>query len=234
MNDESWKTLPWTNRAKTSEDTLLDVLAELPEILEGVDRLDPQPEEGGQGQELYFETLGKCWSAHEHLKAWLDKHLEEVHVPEKDEPVPIAFPNLGIALQSVRYWATALVLYESLDEILRIPASVSEIPYDNRPHPRLFAHHILRSIPYLFEKDNGVPGATSVAFPLGVALNYMRQSVVQEPRYANIAYSSWSVPMLPSTIKNFLSSMRSAADAAARMAPTKRMKWSMKEGEPIV
>ena len=234
MNDVSWKTLPWTNRVKTSEDTLLDILAELPEILGGLDGLDPQPKEGFQCQKLYLETLGKGWTAHEHLKAWLEKHSEEVYIPEKDEPVPIAFPNLGIALQSVRYWATALVLYEALDEILRISGFVSKVPYDNRPHTGLFAHHILRSIPYLFEKGNGFPGATSAAFPLGVALNYMRQSAIQEPSYANIAYKSWSEPMLPSTIKVFLVSMRSAADAAARMAPTERMKWPLKEGKPIL
>jgi hypothetical protein len=206
LNHEAWKTLPWTNREKPSEDILLDVLVELPEILEGLDKLDPEPREGNQLQGLCLEVLGKCRSAHEHLEAWVDNYPEEVYTPEKDEPIPIAFPNLGIALLSIHYWATAVLFY------------------DSRPHARLFAHHILRSVPYLFEEENGFPGAAAVSFPLGVALNYMRQNVVQEPRYTNIVYRSWSRPKLPSTIKIFLTSMRSATDAAARSAPVKRIK----------
>jgi hypothetical protein len=224
LNHEAWKTLPWTNREKPSEDILLDVLVELPEILEGLDKLDPEPREGNQLQGLCLEVLGKCRSAHEHLEAWVDNYPEEVYTPEKDEPIPIAFPNLGIALLSIHYWATAVLLYDSFDEILRISGSASDLFYDSRPHARLFAHHILRSVPYLFEEENGFPGAAAVSFPLGVALNYMRQNVVQEPRYTNIVYRSWSRPKLPSTIKIFLTSMRSATDAAARSAPVKRIK----------
>jgi hypothetical protein len=221
---------------KTPEDTLLDVLAEIPEILGNLDHLDFEPREGDQGQYqvLRLEALAKCWKAHTYLESWIDANLEEVYSPEADEPIPIIFPNLKIALQSIRYWATATLLYQSLDRALRISDSSSHVSYSNRPHPRLFAHHIIRSISYLFEKDNGVPGATAVSFPLGVALLYMQQSDVQELDYMTMVYRSWNGPMLPSAIRDFLVSMRTAAGLAEKKAPINRITWSTKEKSPVV
>lgn len=206
------------------------MLAELPEILGDLDRLDFEPREGDLYHGLRLETLSKCWRAHIHLRAWIEKHPEEVHVPEKDEPTPIAFSSLKIALQSVRYWGTATLLYQSLDRALRIAELDNHSTYNNnRPRPRLFAHHITRSVPYLLKKDNGVPGATAVSFPLGVALLYMQQSNLQDPEYMALVEKSWNEPMLPSAIRNFLVSMRSAASEAVRGAPINRITWSTKE-----
>lgn len=195
-----------------------------------LDRLDFEPREGDSCHGLRFETLSKCWRAHIHLKTWIEEHPEEVYSPGIDEPTPIAFPNLEVALQSVRYWGTATLLYQSLERALRIAELDDHSSYSiNRPRPRLFAHHIVRSVPYLFEKDNGVPGATVVSFPLGVALLYMQQSTIQEPEYMALVLKSWNGPMLPCAIRNFLVSMQSAASSAEVRAPINRITWSTKE-----
>jgi hypothetical protein len=229
LNDEPWKTRPWTNRVKTSEDTLLDVLAEIPVILGALDRLDSEPTDGDQYQGLRLETLAKCWTAHVHLKTWIDDNSEKVYSPVTDEPIPIVFPNLGTALQSVLYWATATLLYQSLDRAMRITASDSDVMCNDTPHPRIFVHFIVRSISYLLRKDNGVKGATSVSFPLGVALLYMRQSAIHEPEYMAMVFRSWNGPLLPTAIKNFLASMRSVLGPASRRVPINHITWSTRE-----
>lgn len=215
LNEEHWKTLPWVGRVKTPNDTLLDILCGIPEILEAVDKLTSSIINARRREDLRILTIAKCWTLHCHLQGWLTANPDAFYTPMIDDSLElVAFPNLEIACLTVRYWVTALLLYSSLDIASGIqPLTDIYTSHPDRPHPRHFARLIARSVSYFFQEQNGITGATAISFPLGNALLYMMRNPGVDSEYMGIIIKAWSDPMLPSAIRDFLASMRQSANA---------------------
>jgi hypothetical protein len=233
LNEERWKTIPWRGRIKPARDTILDILLEIPEILSDLDYIDSLPLDDDCFDDLRLKATAKCWTSHGHLDAWFKENAHKVHTTDIEAPVPIDFANLGVAMLSLSYWATATLLYQSLDRVLRFSTDDNLAPYINRPHGRHFARLIVRSVAWLFRKDNGVTGATGISFPLGVAMMYLRQSDVPDPEYTELVFSVWNDPEWPSSIKVFLKSMANPIKWPAKEIPKNPATWSTSELSPI-
>ena len=233
LNEEQWKTIPWRGRVKPASDTIIDILLELPEILTELDCLDHMSLDDERFDDLRLRTTAKCWAVHCNLNAWFAKSSQEVYTPVIEAPAPLEFPNLSVALLSLRYWATATILYQCLDRSLRYSVNDALPPYLNRPHGRPFARLIVRSVPWLFKKDNGITGPSAMSFPLGVALMYLRQSDVPDPEYTKLVSTIWNDPAWPSSIKDFLRSMGNAIKLPTRNLPETPVTWSTSELEPM-
>ncbi|KAL5116101.1 hypothetical protein ACEQ8H_005997 [Pleosporales sp. CAS-2024a] len=206
LNQKKWKTVPWKNRVKTPQDSLLDILAGIPEILENVDRWGALSPSTPQDEATDLATCAKCWTLHMQLQAWLIANEHEIHTPVTTTPTPIKFPNFSNACLTIRYWITALLLYSSLDTVSRIPPTDTSITHPDRPHPRQFARLIARSADYFFAEDFGIIGPTTYSFPLGNAMLYLHRVPTIDGLYSMLVGKSWSSPNLPSAIKNFLNS----------------------------
>lgn len=210
LDEERWKTLPWKGRAKTPNDTLLDILCGVPEMLEAVDRLNCSTVDERQKEGLRIQTIAKCWTLHLELQTWLAANPTVFYTPTMiDSMAPIAFPKLEIACLTIRYWVTAMLLYSSLDIASGIqPSTDTYISHPDRPHPRKFARLICRSVSYFFRKEYGVTGATAISFPLGNALFYMQRNPGVDKEYRDMVIQGWSDTMLPGAIRDFLVSMK--------------------------
>lgn len=168
------------------------------------------------------------------LVAWLKDNSNKVYTTDVEDPTPIEFADLGTALLSLRYWATATLLYQSLDRALRYSSHDTLPPYVDRPHGRYFARLIARSVSWLFRKNNGITGASALSFPLGIALMFLRQSNIPDPEYLDLVYSVWNDPEWPSSIKDFLRSMGRSIQLPTGNLPENPVTWSTCEIEPIL
>ncbi|UPX16407.1 uncharacterized protein EKO05_0006809 [Ascochyta rabiei] len=233
FNEEQWKTIPWRGRFKSSSDTIIDILLEVPGILSELDYIDSLSPDDECFDDSRLRTIKKCWTAHCQLDTWFKNNSREVHIAETEAPVPIEFANFGVASLSVRYWAIATLLYQSLDRALRYSLHDDLAPYVNRLHGRSFARLILRSVSWLFRRDNGVAGASTMSFPLGVALMCLRQSDVPEPDYMKLVFSVWNDPEWPSSVRDFLRSMGNPISLPTRQLPENPITWSTRELKPI-
>ncbi|KAH6616849.1 hypothetical protein C7974DRAFT_465943 [Boeremia exigua] len=178
FNEEAWKTIPWRGREKTASDTIVDILLELPEILEGLDNLNHIPPDDCCNK-TRLAIAEKCWTVHRSLIAWAVVNSHLIYTPDTWKPIPIKFPNLYVASIS------------SLDCVLRSPV-------------QQFARLITRSMPWLLRKDNGALGPYTALFPLSTAIMYMQQSEIPDPDYMKLVFAAWSNPGLPSCIKMIL------------------------------
>lgn len=210
LNQKRWKTLPWRGRVKSPNDTLLDVLSGVPEMLEAVDKLACISASEERTEGLRIETVAKCWTLHFQLDAWFAANQTEVYTPTiSNSTTPIFFPDLDTAILTVRYWVTAVLLYSALDTASGIdPLTDTSVSHPDRPHPRYFARLITRSVTYFFQEQYGVTGATQISFPLGNALFYMKKNPTVDREYMDMVKSAWNDPMLPSAIRDFLASMK--------------------------
>lgn len=213
LDEERWKTLPWKGRVKTPNDTMVDILCSIPGILEAVDRLASTTAGEKRKEALRIYTIAKCWTLHVQLEAWLTINPTEIHVPELIDSVdPIYFPDLETACITVRYWVTALLLYTALDRVSGVDITTDNaLSRPDRPHPRYFARLIARSARFFFQEKYGITGATTISFPLGNSLYYMHNNPAVDSVYLATIMKAWNDPMLPSAIRDFLSSMKRSA-----------------------
>jgi hypothetical protein len=210
LNEARWKTIPWTRRVKTAHDSLIDIFAEIPEVLENVDRFGCLSPDTLQDKVKDLETSAKCWTLHIQLQEWLTVHEHEIHTPVTTTATPIMFPNFDVACLTVRYWVMALQLYSTLDTASRIPPTDTTLAHTDRPHPRQFARLIARAAPYFFQEEFGIEGPTTFSFPLGNALLYMRRDPELDAEYSLLVRKTWNNPTLPRAIKSFLDSMHAS------------------------
>lgn len=206
LNNEEWKTLPWRNRIKTPNDSLLDIFCEIPELLEAVDKIDSSALSERRMEELRIQIVAKCWTLHFQLQDWLVANPTSIYTPPTaDSTTLVDFPDIEIACLTVRYWVLALFLYSCLDTSSGIPLGTdTSTLYANRPHPRMFARFIARSVSYFLQERYGITGAMAISFPLGNALFYIRRNLAAEAQYMDMIMKAWNDPMLPSAIRIFL------------------------------
>ncbi|CCT61151.1 hypothetical protein [Plenodomus lingam JN3] len=211
LNTPEWKTLPWGSIPKTANDTLCDIFCGVPELMEAMElivsgTLSPKREE-----RLRTAIITKAWALHLQLQDWIVTNRAEVYTPEiLDSMVPLTFPSLEIACQTVRYWVIALLIYSNLDFAANVPETPTSwtTTHPDRPHPRMFARLLARSASYLFQERHGIMGATAMSFPLGMTLFYMSRNRAADGPYLGMIMKAWNDPNLPSAIRDFLASLK--------------------------
>ncbi|KAH3965383.1 hypothetical protein HBI56_045430 [Parastagonospora nodorum] len=208
LNEKRWKTIPWRGRTKTPQDSLLDIMAGVPEILANIDRWGALSAGTPQDEATDLATCAKCWTLHIELQTWLVANEHEIHTPVTTTPTPITFPNFDVACLTIRYWVIALMLYSSLDTASRIPTTDISTMHPDRPHPRQFARLIARSANYFFQERYGIVGPTTYSFPLGNTMLYLNRNLMLDGQYAKLVGEAWNSPNMPMAIKNFLNSQR--------------------------
>ncbi|KAH6644725.1 hypothetical protein C7974DRAFT_26845 [Boeremia exigua] len=233
FNEKRWKTVPWQGRTKSANDGIIDILLDIPALLADLDYLDHMLPDDQRFEELKNKTTTNCWAVHRELQAWVVENSHEVYTPNLEAPVPIEFPSLGVATLSVRYWATATILYQSLERALRYSAGQTLPPHLERPRGRVYARFIVRSVSWLFKRDHGVAGPSTVLFPLGIALMYLRQSELPDPEYMDLVFAKWDDPDWPRSVKDFLRSMSRAINLPTRTISENPVTCSTSELRPV-
>lgn len=211
LNAIEWKTLPWGSITKTPNDTLCDIFCGVPELMQAMDLIISGTLSQKRVERLRAQIITKAWSLHLGLQDWLTTNSKEVYTPEIiDSLVPLSFPSLEIACQTVRYWVVALLIYSNLDFAANVPETPTSwaITHPDRPHPRMYARLLARSASYLFQEQHGIMGATAMSFPLGMTLFYMSRNPAADGPYLGMIMKAWNDPNLPSAIRDFLASLK--------------------------
>ncbi|KAF2845208.1 hypothetical protein T440DRAFT_472794 [Plenodomus tracheiphilus IPT5] len=211
LDTPEWKTLPWGMMPKTPNDTLCDIFCGAPELMEAMELIVSGALSPKRQERLRTAIITKAWGLHLQLQDWITTNKDEVVAPEiLDGMIPLTFPNLEIACQTVRYWVIALLIYSNLDFAANVPETATSwtTTHPNRPHPRMYARLLARSASYLFQERHGIMGATAMSFPLGMTLFYMSRNRAADGPYLGMIMKAWNDPNLPSAIRDFLASLK--------------------------
>lgn len=173
LSNPEWKSIPWQEIPKNLKDILVDVLVDIPGLVEDFDNMRLCTDASRQAT-LRLELIQKCWDCDRQLLAWLTllRHL----VSPGDHPGPGPPPgplseDLVIHVAQVHgmslFWTTSLVLYSILQMASGPQANLPE-----RTNPTYYARKLVEAITTLLNPKAGLYGQQSAALPLEIALQY--------------------------------------------------------------
>ncbi|KAF2120071.1 hypothetical protein BDV96DRAFT_610159 [Lophiotrema nucula] len=207
MNDIEWKTIPWRYLPKTPKDTLLDILAEVPAILEKSDILkDPESDLTPAAKNTLREAIvTRCFDLDTTIKYWEAVNTTAIYHPSSETPTPIEFSTMTEAHLTLLYWTICIEVYECLELALGYPSSSAS------ETARFYAYRITRALRHFFKPEWGLFGATTASFPAGVAMLHLRTYPREgDEGYMMLVGKAWNDPNLPKAVKTFLNSMRAS------------------------
>lgn len=170
LSNLEWKTIPWRYHAKTQKDRLLDILVDIPTLMEEFDLLqscsNKSPELISRRQRL----IDHCWLCDKRLNHWYaNLTLYKIAKPlDKEEPFMIEEIDLGSVHLMTLYWSTCVMLYnilhEALDRNLQLPERTDLKPY---------CRNIVKAMPVFFNPAVGTLRAYLASFPLYVVMMHL-------------------------------------------------------------
>ncbi|KAI0482410.1 hypothetical protein GGR56DRAFT_185087 [Xylariaceae sp. FL0804] len=169
FNSHEWRTIPWELIEKSHLDKLLDLLADMTEVVVDTDSMraagDPALRKAWQMQ---IQTT--CWELDEQLRDWLEQHgpLKAFYSPDGRLVDPNGVADVALAHRTVTYWATLIILYTVL-------ASISNESDGMLYHQRYieYTRALARSLPYFWLPGAGKMGTYLATFPLGMCMHLM-------------------------------------------------------------
>ena len=171
LSTPEWKSIPWREIPKNLKDVLVDVLVEMPGLLEDFDNMK-SCKDCTRREELRQALVERCWLHDRQILHWFSM------VCRKDEPCknkPKEFKMADI-VQHVAvihgmslFWITSLILYSTLRN-----ASGSESGFTDRTDPKRYARKLSEAIIILNRPSAGLYGKQSAALLLEVALQYTK------------------------------------------------------------
>ncbi len=183
LGSPAWKHIPWSLEPKSAADHLIDILVDIPAVLERLDELqvETNPEKKRRGQEALLQA---CWKYDRDLLAWFASFGSGTVASDVDYEL-----NADPSLQDIAnahtmnlYWTTCLILYNVMR---RAADSQTELPV--RVDPWICCRHIARSLPIFLRKSSGWWGLLIVLFPVGMALRFLAAEKDSE-EYSRIRY----------------------------------------------
>ncbi|KAK4442809.1 Sterigmatocystin biosynthesis regulatory protein [Podospora aff. communis PSN243] len=177
LSAPEWKSVPWQRIHKDMKDILIDILVEIPGLVEDLDFM--RREESADAREVLRADLERrCWEHHRDLRCWLDL-LGRLAKPAGTCPLPCPKPNpkpagtVDIVTRVARvhgmsfFWVTSLVLYSVLREVCE-QQNVEKEGTDPLHH----AHRLAEAISILMRPEAGLYGRHSVALQIEIAMRY--------------------------------------------------------------
>ncbi|KAL5087879.1 hypothetical protein Trisim1_007289 [Trichoderma cf. simile WF8] len=169
LSSPAWKQVPWSLEPKSATDNLVDILVDIPTILEKLDDLQDETniEKKRKRQEVLLQT---CWKYDRDLLAWF-MSFSPNKVADNFEYEPdaeISMEDIARTHTLNLYWTTCLILYNAMRRITVWP---TELPA--RIDPLICCRNIARSLPIFLKKNSGLWCLSIVLFPVGMALRFL-------------------------------------------------------------
>ena len=176
MSRDDWKTVPWAKHPKSTKDTLLDILVEIPGVFEDIDNCEGLGDHKMKLEE-YPRVVATCLGLHTELQSWYGalpperRYMDTHGLEAEDERVIEELPDMYTMLL---YWATCLSLYNAMRvHSGRRPANVPPFLPDGATDLGQYISNMSRILPFFFSPDAGKSNLLLAAFPLGTALQFM-------------------------------------------------------------
>ncbi|KAK2027073.1 hypothetical protein LX32DRAFT_695158 [Colletotrichum zoysiae] len=166
-----WKTVPWRDVPKTPKDFLVDIFADVPGLLEDLDRVRTCNDEF-EKESRRARLIEECWRIDGELTWWLEslspkRELEELMARGLDNPSAC---DVAVASNMTLCWAVALLSYSTLRLAIGKGGGV-ELP--ERTDPFVYCTKIANIADVFFHPSAGTFGIQSAPFPIGMALVYL-------------------------------------------------------------
>jgi len=179
LSTPEWKSIPWQKIPKDLKDILVDVLVDMPRLVQDFDEMRLCTEAGRQVI-LRSALVKQCWKHDRSLSAWSDlvRQIAEPQQTDPQGPSPnndrCARPNPKNTVTLIArvhgmclFWTTSLVLHSILRAAYGLQADVPK-----HIDPLQHARNLAGAITSLLQPEAGLYGRQSAALPLEVALQY--------------------------------------------------------------
>ena len=174
LSAPEWKTAPWSEIPKTPKDALMDIMVDLPGLMEQFDTMntcvDPQLQ-----LQLIQQLYDQCWAHHVELQNWATtvgkpsvtfaESLTRTDNLEYQNPSTMEFALAGLG---TLYWTACAILYDTHQRtaihLQALPPAMS---------PRRYIHKVAQVVPYFKAPGIGHFYQSMVAVPVGLCLHVL-------------------------------------------------------------
>ncbi|KAK3341933.1 hypothetical protein B0T25DRAFT_465775 [Lasiosphaeria hispida] len=171
LSTPEWKNIPWQEIPKDLKDVLVDVLVDIPGLVEDLDRLRRCTDAGIQAH-FHLKLVQDCWEHDRQLRAWLGLVHQLTDPGKRVCKDPASPESLVTHIAQVHgmslYWTSSLVVYSILRE-----ASGPEAVLPAHTDPMYYACNLVDAIITLTHPNAGLYGKQSAVPLLEVALLYI-------------------------------------------------------------
>jgi len=178
LSTPEWKSIPWEVIPKNLKDVLVDVLVDMPGLVQAFDEMQ-LCSDSAQQTTLRSSVVQKCWEHDRQLLTWSNLVFQGLKPGTQPCTDPLSV-DLVTRIAQVHgmslFWTTSLILYS----ILRMAAGPEE-DLPGRTDPMHHAHQLVDAISILLQPTAGLYGQQSAALPLEVALQYTTAWSLKSP-----------------------------------------------------
>ncbi|KAI8221236.1 hypothetical protein K4K55_011151 [Colletotrichum sp. SAR 10_96] len=174
LSDMAWKTVPWAKTPKTRKDVMLDILTDVPALLEEVDILKSNPSD--YNCQRFMKTYQRL---DREIVWWLENLspptdiLHDLHERKYKNPTA---DELAVAHVMTCFWTVCILVYSSLHAVLSstldLPG-IEEMELSGRINPRPYCLLIADAVEVFFQPEAGTFGMHAAPFPIGMAIKYL-------------------------------------------------------------
>lgn len=184
LNENAWKTIPWTLNGKSPRDLLVDIAFDVPSLYERVDQLPLL--EGALLHARKQEAIITCLDLHRQLIEWkaanYTAYEKVLHRELTSNPSTQSMnaKTIMAAHESSFYWSLSLKVYSTLHDL-----NPTDDWLPARSLSAMCCRNILCIIPVLLKPAMGMFRAHMATFPLGAAVTHvaaMRSEELQDVR----------------------------------------------------
>lgn len=196
ISSKEWCTIPWELHDKPPWHRVMDIMAQVPELLENFDKLQAITSYE-EWQVWKIELLEYCWILHRVLQTWYEdlpssfgleasaelwssKESSQTHSPFTIE---IDFEDQIHGQALILYWATCVLVYSTMQRIYQSPnctaafevkpvLSSGDSHLSLQTDPYYYAARIVQSTPYFLQSSVGLLMRKIFSFPLATAYAY--------------------------------------------------------------
>ncbi|KAI0165044.1 hypothetical protein GGR57DRAFT_221950 [Xylariaceae sp. FL1272] len=228
LNTPEWRTIPWEKHPKSNMHKLLDILADLSEILADIDEM--RTGDSTETPERKAEIMGACWDADLQLRIWYEaaKPLKVFHDDNDVLYEPCGTDDVAFAHMTVTYWTIYGILYNTIYSLL----DGSPVDYPESINPRGYLRKVALAIPYFWRPGIGTSGAHMAAFSLGFGLHVSYTSMHLFDEERKLFHATIIQPDVESTFR-FLDSLQKTS-ATLDLAHGRRRRGTNPESAKLV
>ena len=207
-----WKTVPWRHQRKSPKDLLIDILVDIPSLLEDVDIMQACKDANSK-EEQRQRLLGRCYLFDRRLAEWYSSQWPDGTSPPSYRPntplgevCSLKLEDLSSAHLMTLYWSTCLALYITMPLVLGAGDALPE-----HADPRIYILKITDTLPLLLHRDVGVFRLHLATFPMGVVYKCLQAMAPDEMVEQRIILAKLFEQPESVTMSKFISSMESNA-----------------------